>query len=313
MNRRRFLISMSLMLAMTIISWGSNPAHAGPGFGTYYANSPAGFRTYEGLTFYTGQPLQKFVDPLPGICTPGVSDPNFCIPLAVPDTATYTGSDYYVIGLRDYTQKMHTDLPKATKLRGYYQFNTTDPNAFVNHYLGPLILAQKDRPVRILFKNELGLGTAGNLFIPVDTTAMGAGSCPTGGIYTQNRATLHLHGGNTPWISDGTPHQWITPLNENTANTQCLKGASFVNVPDMVAVAAGGSCSATPPSECITPSLPAGPSDGLQTFYYPNQQSARLMFYHDHAYGITRLNVYAGEAAGYLLYDQYEKDMIEGK
>ncbi len=25
------------------------------------------------------------------------------------------------------------------------------------------------------------------------------------------------------------------------------------------------------------------------------------MFYHDHAYGITRLNVYAGEAAGYLI------------
>jgi len=27
------------------------------------------------------------------------------------------------------------------------------------------------------------------------------------------------------------------------------------------------------------------------------------MFYHDHAYGLTRLNVYAGEAAGYLLHD----------
>ena len=25
------------------------------------------------------------------------------------------------------------------------------------------------------------------------------------------------------------------------------------------------------------------------------------MFYHDHAYGFTRLNVYGGEAAGYLL------------
>ena len=32
-------------------------------------------------------------------------------------------------------------------------------------------------------------------------------------------------------------------------------------------------------------------------FFYTNQQSARLMFYHDHAWGITRLNVYAGEAA----------------
>ena len=37
------------------------------------------------------------------------------------------------------------------------------------------------------------------------------------------------------------------------------------------------------------------------TFYYTNQQSARLLFYHDHSWGITRLNVYAGEAAGYLI------------
>ena len=36
------------------------------------------------------------------------------------------------------------------------------------------------------------------------------------------------------------------------------------------------------------------------------------MFYHDHAYGITRLNVYAGEAAGYLLTDQVEQDLIAG-
>ena len=35
--------------------------------------------------------------------------------------------------------------------------------------------------------------------------------------FTENRATLHLHGGITPWISDGTPHQWITPAGENTA------------------------------------------------------------------------------------------------
>jgi len=48
------------------------------------------------------------------------------------------------------------------------------------------------------------------------------------------------------------------------------------------------------------------------TFYYTNAQSARLMFYHDHSYGITRLNVYAGEAAGYAITDQVEQDMING-
>ena len=50
--------------------------------------------------------------------------------------------------------------------------------------------------------------------------------------------------------------------------------------------------------------------DGCMTFYYTNQQSARLMFYHDHAWGITRLNVYAGEAAGYLISDDTEKKLM---
>ena len=102
--------------------------------------------------------------------------------------------------------------------------------------------------------------------------------------YSENRATLHLHGGITPWISDGTPHQWTTPDGETTDYPQ---GVSVSNVPDM-----------------------ADPGPGALTFFYTNQQSARLMFYHDHAWGITRLNVYAGEAAGYLLTDDMEQSLI---
>ena len=61
-----------------------------------------------------------------------------------------------------------------------------------------------------------------------------------------------------------------------------------------------------------TPTAPRlrGDDDGCQTFYYTNQQSARLMFYHDHSWGITRLNVYAGEAAGYLITDDTEKKLV---
>ena len=57
--------------------------------------------------------------------------------------------------------------------------------------------------------------------------------------------------------------------------------------------------------------MPA-PGAGSLTVYWTNSQSARLMFYHDHAYGITRLNVYGGEAAGYLVTDQVEDDLIDG-
>ena len=35
------------------------------------------------------------------------------------------------------------------------------------------------------------------------------------------------------------------------------------------------------------------------------------MFYHDHSYGITRLNVYAGEASGYLIQDDVERDPVK--
>ena len=117
---------------------------------------------------------------------------------------------------------------------------------------------------------------------------MGASRGSNGETYTQNRAVVHLHGGVTPWISDGTPHQWITPNGETGG---LVRGVSQQNVPDM-------------PQPT--------PGDGTATYYYTNQQSARLLWYHDHTYGLTRLNVYAGEAAGYLLWDNYEKDMIEG-
>ena len=274
-------------------------------FGIYpnYANSP--LPTNTGVVISGG--IRKFVDSLPGLGSANANNLGQYIPIAIKDTTTYPGSDYYQIGLNDYTQKLHSDLPATTKLRGYKDLAPGADGS--NHYLGPLIIAQKDRPVRIKFSNLLGKGFAGNLFIPVDTTLMGAGEgaldnagnpCdPTTSAcanYTQNRAIIHLHGGVTPWISDGTPHQWITPAGDPTPYK---KGASFMNVPDMV-----GPGKAIPnPSD----------GDGMGTLYYTNQQSNRLMFYHEHALGITRLGVYAGLAAGYLLTDPIEEDLISTK
>ena len=108
----------------------------------------------------------------------------------------------------------------------------------------------------------------------------------------------------TPWISDGTPFQWITPVGETT---QYTRGASVQMVPDMW-FNASGQVTNTRTSEYNT----NDPGNGSQTYYYTNAQSARLMFYHDHAEGMTRLAVYAGAAAGYLLTDVVEQDLIHG-
>ncbi|MBW4038479.1 MAG: multicopper oxidase domain-containing protein [Acidobacteria bacterium] len=45
------------------------------------------------------------------------------------------------------------------------------------------------------------------------------------------------------------------------------------------------------------------------TYYYPNDQQAAPLWYHDHAVGITRLNVYAGMSGFYLLRDAQELAM----
>jgi FtsP/CotA-like multicopper oxidase with cupredoxin domain len=260
--------------------------------------------------------------------TPGIQGQYISVAAKEPaGLESYPNSDYYEIGLVEFYEKMHADVP-ATLQRGYVQLATVKvpgagiPLTYLSgapikypgttiqiravdrpHYLGPTIVGTSNRAVRIKFYNLLPVGPAdatgrrpGDLFLPVDETVMGAGFGPAlpggaGNTYTQNRAAVHLHGNNTVWISDGTPHQWITPAAETTPYPQ---GVSVRSVPDM------------------DPASVDSPTDGAITLYYTNAMSARLMFYHDHAMGITRLNVYAGEAAGYVLTDTVDQDMING-
>jgi FtsP/CotA-like multicopper oxidase with cupredoxin domain len=266
---------------------GGQPNYFGPE--PNFANSPLPLvKTNKKRQIKSITGIRKFVDSLPGLGSSNKNNLGQYIPVATPNTAEFPDADYYELGVVEYHKQMHSDLGNTT-LRGYVQLNpvpgATNPSDAAQ-YLGPLIIARKDRPVRVKFTNLLPTGPGGDLFIPVDTTVMGAGMGPSGGseMYTQNRTNIHLHGGLTPWISDGTPHQWITPAGEMTSYPQ---GVSVQPVPDM-------------PS----------PGPGSNTLYYPNQQSSRFMFYHDHTYGITRLNVYAGEAAGYLLTDSVEEDLI---
>ena len=52
------------------------------------------------------------------------------------------------------------------------------------------------------------------------------------------------------------------------------------------------------------------PPEGTATYYYPMDQSARLVWYHDHAIGITRTNAYAGIASALVIIDDFEIDLV---
>ena len=290
--------------------------------------------------------LLKFVDSLPllsvGCTTAGTGGTNNlgqCLSVATPDKTTFakkimtdnTGNtlnlpntDYYSIELVEYSKLMHSDMGAPTPLRGYHQLATpgnSSPSAAQPQYLSPFIIAAKGLPTRLKFKNSI----AHEIPLPVDQSYWGAGSIDYNGqnqtpnatpmVASTMRANLHLHGGDTPWISDGTPHTWTAATGDATGGTGpgFSKGLSFQNVPDMVTngwLLAGNTCaqSGLTTGECINPTT----TDGLASYYYPNGQSSRLMFYHDHSYGITRLNVYMGEAGGYLLADKAQEDSLHG-
>ncbi len=136
-------------------------------------------------------------------------------------------------------------------------------------HLGGAIIAHTDRPVRITWFNNL----PDRHILPVDTSLVSP--YMTGSANLFNRAAPHLHGGLVPWPSDGGPFHWFAP--------DGTRGASVVDW------------------------LPVDPSGHMNDdYWYPNIQSARMMWYHDHAVGITRVNAYAGLASGYLLKDNVE-------
>ena len=54
------------------------------------------------------------------------------------------------------------------------------------------------------------------------------------------------------------------------------------------------------------PEFTFGPGESSTLYTYPNQQQAATLWYHDHALGITRLNVMMGLAGFYLLRDDME-------
>ena len=64
----------------------------------------------------------------------------------------------------------------------------------------------------------------------------------------------------------------------------------------------------------VSPGSDGAPDDTFlpgqtHTYHWLNDQQSATLWYHDHALGITRLNVYAGLASGYLIRDQIEASL----
>ncbi|HET9651473.1 MAG TPA: multicopper oxidase domain-containing protein [Usitatibacter sp.] len=189
------------------------------------------------------------------------------IPVAAPDAAAAP-----VTGVTHFTinvgQFQDQLLPPGGPATTLWGYNPANP-------LGGGVQSQKHLGAIIVAQKDQPIqitfnnGLPSTSIMPVDITIPGANQA-------RNRTATHLHGGFVPWISDGGPHDWFAPNGD--------VGLSFLN------------------NTVLNPTASAGQAE----YYYPNHQSARLMWYHDHAWGITRTNAYAGIASAYVLRDNFE-------
>ena len=217
--------------------------------------------------------IPKFDATLPGLGPGGANNFGNYIPVLSPDTTAFPGTDYYQIAATQFRQILHPSI-SGEEGRGSRFWGYADALHLDSKYLGGVIIASSGRPVKLRVTNLLPTSH----ILPVDFTAIDEQvSVETG--KRVDRIVTHLHGGLVQWTSDGGPFAWFSNANNPGG---FVKGSSFVN----------------------------GDGLGAAIHDYPNDQSARLLWYHDHAYGLTRANAYAGIVSAYLIIDAAEAQLI---
>jgi FtsP/CotA-like multicopper oxidase with cupredoxin domain len=211
-------------------------------------------------------------------------------------------TDYYEISVRQFQQQiLPTGMP-ATAVWGYGAARTQSGKGLLLHNAPSLTIeAMHKRPVRVKWINELVGADGSHLphLLPVDPTLHWAN--PAGGTAGRDMrpdfaATPGPYTGPVPLVthvhgavgvgdeSDGYAEAWFLPAANNIPAGYATVGTWY----DFFAGKAAAAYGAT-----------WGP--GFATFQYPNGDRAATKWYHDHALGMTRLNVYAGPAGFYII------------
>jgi FtsP/CotA-like multicopper oxidase with cupredoxin domain len=240
--------------------------------------------------------------------------PKYETPLIIPPVMPPTGqggnkaqngraSTIYQIAVRQFRQQI---LPTGYPMTTVWSYGSAlDPrrgpraNESFN-YPAFTMEARTNQPVRVRWINDLVDDEGDYLrhILPVDPTLHWANppmDCIEGDRRTDCRGedqspytgpvpiVVHLHGAHTDDISDGYPEAWWLPKAKNIPAGYATRGSNYGSV------------------------IPA--AQGSAWFEYDNSQPAATLWFHDHALGITRLNVYAGPAGFYLLRDDMEDSL----
>ena len=190
---------------------------------------------------------------------------------------------YAALGITPPSGKLSTD-PVMTTVYGY------GTSAATATFPGRSFVVNEDSPIAVNWVDGL---TQSTHLLPVDPTVLDTTSPQAPNSYTVTPATV----ANTP----------------QTGTTQAEFVTFTHGIPIIPHVHGGHTQAAsdgTPMQWFTTDPTVSGMDYVSQPFVYDNTQQAGTIWYHDHAMGITRLNVYAGLAGFYIIHDTNELGLI---
>ena len=288
------------------------------------------FLKYTGATALTWYAVDRFgaleaIAQIPGGTLDSASVPKFETPLLIPPVMPKAGTlvqrggknvDYYEISMKQISQQILPAGFPDTTVWGYGAVSSANQRGLLLHHAPSLTIeARWNTPVRVKWINDLkdADGKFRPHLLPVDPTLHWAN--PPGGAsgrdmrpdftgktyvpladftdpntqYTQYTGPVpivtHVHGAiGVGDESDGYAEAWYLPSALNIPSGFANEGTWYNFFSGKAAATYG-----------------AVWGRGFATFQYPNRNRASTIWYHDHALGMTRLNVYAGPAGFYLI------------
>lgn len=218
------------------------------------------------------------------------------VPPVMPIARQGADIDSYTIGVRQFREQVLPPGRPTTTVWGYGAIG--HPDTF--RYPALTIEAEHNRATRVRWVNQLYDEQGRYLphLLPVDPTLHWAN--PAGGLSGRDSRphftatpgpytgpvpiVTHLHGGRNAEESDGYSEAWYLPKATNIPEGYARAGSFYEQFRKKFEGKFG---------------LSWGGGDAI--FQYGNESRATTLWFHDHALGITRLNVYAGLSGFYLL------------
>ncbi|MGE5223745.1 MAG: multicopper oxidase family protein [Omnitrophica WOR_2 bacterium] len=238
--------------------------------------------------------IQKFVEPLPVFgSSDGLEPGEVNAPRVTGTDITVTANEIQQCVL---PASFYSSLPAPYNAGTYvWAYNVGDTLPL---YPGITIEARRNTPTAVTYVNDLH-GDGGGLpilqqYLTIDQTLHWANplkldmdsdeahEVPYSG---PPPLVTHLHGAEVASEFDGGPDEWFTPNG--------IHGSGYRNYNPADPGANGNGA------------VDTGPANS-STYHYVNEQEAATLWFHDHTLGATRINVYAGLAAFYLLRDEFD-------